>query len=255
MSHYRWVSCFFFLAAFAWLLAWGRGALVVPGAAAALAGTAFSALCWEELAALVGIGTASASFAAQGFLGRCDGCILAALFFALGGLAAGASVFAREGGSVLKVAVGVSVFLLLVAVAFFVRTELVPVSRETPDIPRAGAEAGPPQSSSGSTAGVEGGASGKALLYFSPFCRSCDEALSAAIRCDPDGERWEPVVVPELAFHAGEEKLTALGYRGKAGVSAASPAGKVPCLVLPDGRILTGAGEVTAWFQKATGKE
>ena len=255
MSSLRWVSCFFFLAAFVELFAEGRGTLALPGAAAALTGVAFSALGWEELAALVGIGAASASFAAQGFLGRCDDCVLAAVFFALGGLAAGASAFTREGKNVLKAAVGASVFLLLVAVAFFVHAEPMRASNEVLDVPHTGATAGSLEGAVGPSTGGEGSIPEKALLYVSPFCRACGGVLSVAVRSDPGGERWEPVIVPELALRAGENELVGLGYTGKVRTSAASPAGKVPCLVLPDGRLLTGAEEVTAWFQKVGRKE
>jgi len=260
---YRWVSCLFFLIAFAELLAEGRGTLAVPGAAAALAGAVFSAKGWDELAALTGMLAASASFAAQGFLGRCEVCTAAALSFALGGLAAGAGVFAQGGRKVLKAACAASAFMLLASSALYVHAGPLKVHGGGSILRYGGAPAPAYEAAPGTPAGQVGGPPAgsedrvlpKALLYISPFCASCEEAVIAAVRSDPGGVRWEPVVVPELAFRVGEDKLRGLGYSGRIRISAASPVGAVPCLVLPDGRILKGAREVAAWFQETARKE
>ncbi|NHM28067.1 hypothetical protein G7K71_13980 [Desulfofundulus sp. TPOSR] len=239
----RWISCIFFAGAFVELLREGSGTLVVPGAASALAGVIFSLLGREAPAALTGTLTASASFAAQAVFGFCESCTAAAVLFSLGGLSSGADLFAREGKKAQKVAAAVAVALLFLSAFFlFARLELTGMPGGTAG--NSAWENREPVSTGKKITRVE-----KALLYFSPFCRACGEAVRAAVSADPGGKRWEPVVVPELAVRTGEEKLKEAGYSGKVRTSSSSPAGKVPCLVLPDGRMFVGAREVAGLFE------
>lgn len=58
---------------------------------------------------------------------------------------------------------------------------------------------------------------------------------------DPEGRLWLPVVVPERAFEEGLRELRGYGYLGPAAAASASPSRRLPCLALPDGKLVNGS--------------
>jgi len=57
-------------------------------------------------------------------------------------------------------------------------------------------------------------------------------------------------VVPSFAAEEGKLELEKWGYKGKIETASSSPAGSVPCLELPDGKILKGAKPVMGWLKE-----
>lgn len=222
-------SALLFSAAMIVLLCAHHGPLTWPGAAAALLGALLSLLGMSGLAAAVGVLSAAVSFTAQALVGICASCTYAAFCFAAAGIAA-LLPLCREKPQ--------SAALLLPLVAALLLYDL-----KAADYNRALAEgaASPPLAAQVSS-GVE--EAGVPLLYFSPWCGYCEEPLRLYVGRDPEGRSWRPVVVPSSAAPEGRRMLREMGYRGELLSAPASPAGGLPCLRLPGGRVLVGREEI-----------
>ncbi|MBC7104485.1 MAG: hypothetical protein H5T97_00945, partial [Firmicutes bacterium] len=167
----------------------------------------------------------------QGF---CPDCAAAAAQFALGGVLCGLAAGKRERLAFLAAVGAVCLVLGAAWAAGVARQGSLPAPGERAaapgERPTAGVWLAKKQCSEGR----------KAELYFSPWCGPCGEAVAAWVDFDPEGRLWLPVVVPEWAFEEGLRELRGHGYRGQASAAPASPSRRLPCLALPDGRLVNG---------------
>jgi len=205
------------------------GILSVPGIAAGAAGAFFAFREQYKLASLIGLISAFASFTAQAATAFCFHCTGAALMFTLAGIMALLNVIPEKPLWSLIVLPVVFSFLFLMA----------------PTAPyqdrRAEAFISPVAVSDDEETRKDAGEEIlKPRLYISISCGSCEKALEYFIRQDPEGERWQPVIVPNSALPQGEKMLRELGYRGKVRSAEDSPVHAVPCLEMGK-QIFTGS--------------
>lgn len=215
----------FFLAAIGLLLYNTFGILTLPGIIAAL--VAIYSVCKKNyfLPAMIGIISASGSFIGQYATSFCPYCTAAAFCFFLGGVINLRRVFIER----LPVSIGL-IILLTSSMTLFLTAPVIPDDRN-PVIYTSAPIAHEIQSN-------------KPLLFLSPTCRSCIDAMELFIKYDPTGENWQPVITPNLSLQAGKTKLESMGYRGQV-ISAAKPPGKkVPALQI-NGEVYEGMKEIS----------
>lgn len=160
----------------------------------------------------IGILAASSSFAAQGISAICWYCTIAATIFAIAGLIELSSL--AKINLLYLVAIG-PLFIALAVYSqngyedprsfTYVQAQESELVSDYPDKPR---------------------------LYISSSCKACKDAMLYFVDKDPDGQHWQPVIVPNISLAKGEEILRNIGYTGKVISAGRSPAGSVPCLVL-----------------------
>ncbi|MDN5375129.1 MAG: hypothetical protein PWQ39_169 [Thermacetogenium sp.] len=224
-------TALFFSVAIIILLTAHHGPLTWPGVAAAALGVIFSFAGIDALAAAAGIISASVSFTAQAMIGICTSCTYAAGCFAIAGLVSAARLGRRKPFLVVLFALPLVVGLFLYDYKLNVSNALLQQGKA--------AEA--------KTAAVtqnEACRPDVPMLYFSPWCEYCEEPLQAYVKENPEGKTWQPVVVPNYAMAQGEAMLRKMGYTGKLVSAPASPSGGIPCLQMPDGRLLVGRQEI-----------
>jgi hypothetical protein len=237
-------AALFFAGAAALLFFHGAGPLKAPGMVAAVTAAVLAAGGYALGASLIGIATASISFLAQARYGFCPDCAVAASCFAAGGLMSGVDLYRRYPAA--------SLFFTLCLIASMsiftysinkTDSSTIPVAPQTiGEITGRHAAPSPTVAPDRPPDAVE--------LYFSPWCSHCGEAVAAYVQADPEGKKWRPVVVPEAALADGEKELRGLGYSGPVAAAPVSPSGGVPCVRLPDGRVVTGSGRVTQFIPK-----
>lgn len=159
----------------------------------------------------IGILAASSSFAAQGISAICWYCTITAIIFAIAGLIE-LSFLARI-NLLYLIAIG-PLFIALMVYSqngyedprsfTYVQAQESELVSDYPDKPR---------------------------LYISSSCKACKDAMLYFTDKDPDGQHWQPVIIPNISLAKGENKLRSLGYTGKVISAGRSPIGSVPCLV------------------------
>lgn len=209
-----WLSGLCFSAAGA-ALVYGRGTLLVPGLVSVLVCICLLYLQRGLLAAVFGSVVATVSFSLQVYTGICPTCLVSAVCFALGSLAA----FCGQ-----QRVLVLAVVLLPLVPAGVLFMESQPAGGPAPQTVLAG------QSRDSVPAAAEA-LTGKCLLYFSPVCGHCEETVGLFVERDPEGVKWVPVVVPYAGVGRGTAQLRELGYSGKVVVAAESPSRSLPCAV------------------------
>lgn len=222
----------FFLAAVIILLSAKPGPLTYPGVAAGTLGVIFALTGRITLAAAAGLLSAATSFAAQSLYGICASCTYAAASFTVAGIISAYQVMTSKGSAALVIALALP---LLAGMSMYVYQ-----AHQVNNIQQARLNAEP----AGQAPGVQAARSGVPRLYFAPWCRFCEEPLKEFVKNDPEGKTWQPVVIPYSGVSEGEKLIRGMGYRGKLMAEAVSPGRGVPCLAMPDGRILVGKTKI-----------
>ena len=225
-------SALLFSAAIAVLLTARFGPLTLPGVVAAALGALFSLAGLDVFAAAVGVLSASVSFSAQALVGVCGSCTFAAACFAVAGLVS----VARVGKNKPVIAVFLMLPLITGLLLYNYRLD---VSNDLKNSKTAETE-----TASATIVQGEAGRPDVPVLYFSPWCEYCEEPLREFVEKDPEGRAWQPVVIPSSALNKGEEMLKEMGYTGKLVSAPASPSSEIPCLQMPDGRLLVGQQKI-----------
>lgn len=237
------MPAFFFLSAVLILFLNKWGILSVPGMAAGVTGVFFTVKKHYKLASLIGVTSAFASFTAQVATAFCPHCTGAALMFTLAGVTALINVIPEKPlWSLIVLPVTLSFLFLMARAAPYQdrRAEafITPVAVSDDEEIK--------KDTDGETL--------KPRLYVSVSCGSCEKALEYFIRQDPEGERWQPVIIPNSALPQGEKILRELGYRGEVHSVGDSPAHAVPCLEMEEqifvglGVIMTEGKEIFTYF-------
>lgn len=226
------ISAPFFLIALIILLTAKHGPLTWPGAVAAGTGVALVFFGWKELALADALFSAAASFTAQSILGVCLSCTCAAIAFALAGIILVFYLAPKKPLLVISLAfpLAISLFLFADSLSVYPNDCFEPVKiAQASEVDNAN----------------------KPVLYYSPWCSYCEEPLALFIKRDPIGETWQPVVVPYFGMTEGEKLIRELGYQGKVISASKPPSGALPCLVLPDGRMLSGKSQLLSFVERS----
>ena len=227
MRYNKVFSAVFFTGALAVLVLGKQGVLNLPGigaAAVALVLLRFNSF-WSMVLGMI---SATVSFAAQSVVGVCPSCVMAASLFILGSL-----VLYSEWESKKPVGTFIASVPLVIALLAFAFTTSRPVdavSGITNDVEKAPAQ------------------EEKLLLYYSPFCPHCEEVLNLMIEKDPKGKTWTPVVVPPSMAVQEKKALYQKGYSGEISSAWRSPAGMFPCLIA-GGDMYKGASEIQRFLK------
>lgn len=223
-------ALFFFLAIIILVLG-PLGPLTMPGILAGLAGVIFAAKKLLPISALIGVIGASISLIGQALTAICPYCTVAATMFAIGGLLSLALIVGNK-------PVWMTLLLPLIASIVFFAANTIPHDMRSFNIAV--------QNSSGQ---INQSNMDIPLLFISPGCKSCKEAVQEYVRLDPDGKYWMPVIVPNMGLNKGTDGLRKLGYTGQVYSASTSPSAIVPCLKNGD-QIFSGSGNVIAQTKK-----
>lgn len=235
-------SALFFLAALTILLLGEPGLLTYPGIAAAIIGSILVLSGYYGMTAALGILSASASLAGQAATVICPYCTMAALSFLVAGITAGILLSSKNHALFILIPL---LIVLLVSVGMY--SEQSPMDTRqmayhAPDMIAADRNREYSQAVREDRKVPE--------LFISTGCKSCKETLICFVALDPQGNNWQPVIVPDYCLEQGKELLREYGYTGAVGSSSASPSGAVPCLRMPDDTVITGTGLTSSAFDE-----
>lgn len=207
--HEGMISALFFLIAFVFLILNNFGILTISGLALSIIAICFSIKGKYLYPACIGIITSVGSFFAQYITAFCPYCTISATAFLVGGLF---SLMLLESKNIylyfgLVAMSFLAVFLLLTNLPQYEQRPIV-VANDQKIILK----------------------ENKALLYISPECKSCKTTIEKFITFDPEGEYWQPVVIPAISLAQGEAILRDKGYSGEVKSGFSSPARFVPLL-------------------------
>ncbi len=236
-------SALFFLAALIILLLGEPGLLTYPGIAAAIIGSILVLSGYFSMAAALGILSASASLVGQAATVICPYCTMAALSFLVAGITAGILLSSKNHAVFILIPL---LIVLLVSVGMYSEHSSIDTRQmayRAPDMIAATDRNREYRQAVREKRKVP-------ELYISTGCKSCQETLICFVALDPQGNNWQPVIVPDYCLEKGKELLREYGYKGAVASSSASPSGAVPCLRLPDDTVITGTGLTSAAFDE-----
>lgn len=236
-SLYSIVSGLLFLAAGVALLIWGRGPLVWPGVVAATAGFALCIFNRNTLAATCGIITAAASLFAQAIYGICMSCVFVAAMFGLAGLISSMTLIRTK-----------PLWAVLLNIPLLCASLYLGLHVTAPDLLAPKQSLAVQHIAQADTASIPENVN-VPVLYFSPWCSYCDEAIKLFIENDPEGETWQPAVVPHYALEEGANYMRELNYTGKITSASRSPGQGLPCLVA-EGQTFVGTKQILTWLKE-----
>lgn len=216
----------FFLIAIGLLLYNTFGILTIPGIIAAFIAIIFIYKNNYYIPAIIGILAASASFTGQYLTVYCPYCTMAAFCFFIGGIISLRHVFTKILPVSIALVVIISVSITMFALAPVTDTRLTATNIEI--------QSELPQD--------------KPLLFVSPNCKACEDAVDYLIKKDPIGETWQPVIVPDLSMEVGKKLLVKKGYTGKVLTTSEPPGSKVPAL-LTNGELYEGTKNIENFFE------
>lgn len=227
------VASFYFICVIIVLFIGNFGILTIPGLIVAVFGLITMYKKYYSIGAFVAILAATISVIAQSIIGWCMSCIIAATMFSIAGL------LACERKMQL---IGIPILLVILILSL---SSIVPVngmktannSKSSSLSPRAYlinslAEPGKDLNTQ------------IPLLYISEYCPSCKEVLKQYIKNDPQGDRWQPVMVSPR--QVGNSMLTDMGYTGEVYQSGAVSQ-IVPCLEMGNQKYI-GAKNILSFF-------
>lgn len=235
-TFFSFIGGILFLEAGVALLLWGRGPLLWPGVAVATLGFAACITERNTLAVACGTITAAIGLAAQAVYGICMSCVLVAALFGLAGLISSISLINTRPKLALLLNVPLLCGSLYLGIHISTHDYLAPkqltkyiAQIQSVNIPDERVDTTLP------------------VLYFSPWCPPCGDTIKLFIEKDPEGETWQPVVVPHNAIEDGTNYLLELNYTGKIISASKSPGLGVPCLLFED-EIYTGPKQISDWL-------
>lgn len=212
----------------------GQGPLAAPGILCAAVCAILAMKKKYFAAAGLGFLAAAFSYTMQACTTICPACLISAALFMFGSLA----ISPKDVRSFAFL-----VFPVMASGLLYVHTQIAPYVHHS-RVETAAATTAGPDTTGAADGDIAGNMDNKKDLYFSPYCRSCPDALRETIARDPEGRTWRPVVVPESSILEGKEKLRELGYKSEnCSAAGGSPSGGVPCLVDGD-VIITGSKNI-----------
>lgn len=237
-SLYSIIGGLLFLAAGVALLIWGRGPLLWPGVAVAMVGFTMCIFEKNTLAVACGTITAAISLFTQAIYGICMSCIYIAALFGLAGLISSMTIIKTRPLGALLLNVPLLCGALYLGIHIATPGLLAPEQPLTTQHIAQEHTASIPEASVNTTVPV---------LYFSPWCSHCDDAIRLFIEKDPEGETWQPVAVPHYAIEEGTNYMRELSYTGKITSASRSPGQGLPCMVVED-KTFVGTKQISAWL-------
>lgn len=205
------------------------GTLTIPGIIAGIAAIGCSLYKKYGITAIIAVTAFSSSLIGQGLTVMCIYCIIAALLFAIGGL------LSLEIQCKKNVVWLVLVLPMVISLLFFAIRTTPSDSRTVQVVIYDGPKIAQIQPN-------------KAVLFVTPDCYSCRQSIKKYCEADPNGERWQPVIVPNGMVAKGTRILRESGYNGSVYSSSSSPVTLVPSLRIGT-KVFIGTRNVNAQIQ------